>query len=938
MRSLLLVFTSLCVVSLLALGASFVWWRGDAPPPLLPQEDPVTADASLDGEAEVATIATADAADGERDAAIADDQADGEQREAVDELDPEVGPRVQVVRGQPPLPVAEATVYFISEAEARRRLPDAEQIPQAAWPERVGQRLVTDATGAVTLPPTRAPWLVSAALGDEFAFGQARSTRRPTTLALQTDERVAVVVTWPDGAPAPGVPVTFAHQWKDQRSEQLFRTTTDARGRALLPHFQILRPPPRNKQVETFAALLRLPAATPVGAPFEGRPAPKEAIALVAPWLGKVEVQLADQRGTPLLSPAQVWLVPDPPQAQDTLSKPEGPPLPVPRFETALREDKPASGAPVVFANVPVQTPVRISARFPYAGRMPSLSATGPEHVGESRRVELRLPDDRAVLAGRCRLDDGEPIATQKVSLILWREGSALGELFVETIDDGRFDLVAQARGGTTQDQAEFRWTRRDADRSVVYGVRVPIAPLVQGERRELGDLVFTPLPPLANGMVVDDLGAPVEGATVQLQAQRLEDGKESWRTVPGWTARTGEDGRFALFGDSPFGNLRLFADTGQHFGAATPLPPPGRPVRITIDRNGVLVGRVLLPGWVGDGMCELTVQPADPSLDERTRRRQAQRVQLGRARGGRFVVQPLRAGNYDVAVRMRNLPDPMLELSGIYVSPGTNRDGRLALIDLRQSIFRYRLQAVDGAGQRMNVNTPLLTRFLRADGSPGSAGFRFQRGRAEVVTAQSLLEFVAFAPGCPPTVVTLPPGDHSIMLQQQLPAVLTLPGARQLCGPQRLVRVSTILTGATGFPESLSGLDQRSGERFAFPRWELGKSSGAWLEGSDTVQVPLALSGEYEVVLRVHATDSPRSPQASVPLGNHMLRVGGADTVRIPLDAEKVLAAIQQVDEQQRAAIERARQQTEQRAQRGPQNTGRQNGPTNPGPPRRGR
>ena len=912
MRAPLLVLTSLCVVSLLALGASLVWSRAESPPPEWPDEDPVATDAMAHQDGETATLVTADA-EGEAAQSTAEDATEAGQREAVDELDPQVGPKVVVLRGQ--MPVPEATVYFVTESLARRRLPDAELWPQAAWPERIGQRLVTDAAGAVTLPTTREPWLVSAVSGDDFAFGQARSTRRPTTLTLERDERVVVTAAWPDGSPAPSLPVSLTHQKSgngQSAANQLFRTATDARGRAEVPHFQLLRPAPLgNGETETFLAVLRLPTLDPTGARFEGRPAPEEAIHLVAPWLGRIEVQLADQRGTPLLSAAQLWLGPDSP----TESPPGSQSLPVPRFETALRADKPAGEGPVAFDHVPVGGPVRISARFPYAGRMPSLAAVGPDQRGATRKVELRLPEDRAVVAGRCTLDDGRPIASQKVSMIVWRDGRALGELFADTIADGRFDVVSQPRGGSPQDVAEFRWTRREADVATVYGVRIAVPPLAAGERRDLGDLVFTPLPPLATGQVVDDRGEPVDGASVQLQAQRLEDGKESWPAVAGWTARTAADGSFALFGDRPIGSLRLFADTGEHFGASTPLPPPGRPVRITIDRNGVLTGRVLLPGWVGEGMCELTVRPADPSLDDRMRDRQIQRVALGRGRGGRFVVQPLRTGNHDVAVRMRNLPDPIFELQGLYVSPGTNRDARLALLDLREAIFRYRLTAVDGVGQRLAIDTPLLTRFLRADGSPGSAGFRFQKGRAEVITAQPLLEFVAFAPGCPPTITTLPPGDHMLTLQRQQPAVLTLPGARQLCGPQRLVRVSTIMTGNTGFPESLSGLDQRSGERFAFPRWELGKSSGAWLQGSDTVEVPLAFSGEYEVVLRVHATDDPRSPQASVSLGNHHLQVGAVmQTVRVPLDAEKVLAAILQVDERQRVA----QQQAELRAQQG--------------------
>ena len=159
------------------------------------------------------------------------------------------------------------------------------------------------------------------------------------------------------------------------------------------------------------------------------------------------------------------------------------------------------------------------------------------------------------------------------------------------------------------------------------------------------------------------------------------------------------------------------------------------------------------------------------------------------------------------------------------------------------------------------------------------------------------------FGRGLQPSRLLLGPGDHDVFLQQVRPALLTLPGARALCGPQRRIRVSVVLTDSTGYPEALGGIDQRTGERFSFARWDLGKSSGAWLEHIDTVEVPLMKSGKYEVILRVHATESERSPQASVSLGTFDLRVDSPSMVPItvPVDAGLVQQAIAGLE--QRAA-----------------------------------
>jgi hypothetical protein len=112
---------------------------------------------------------------------------------------------------------------------------------------------------------------------------------------------------------------------------------------------------------------------------------------------------------------------------------------------------------------------------------------------------------------------------------------------------------------------------------------------------------------------------------------------------------------------------------------------------------------------------------------------------------------------------------------------------------------------------------------------------------------------------------------------------------------------VSVLLQGDTGLPGSLNGIDQRTGQQFGFQRWDLGRTSGAWLGVHDTVEVPLLQSGRYEVLLRPHAGDSERTPQGQVSLGMHELRIDSAtwDAVRVPVDAMALTAALQQLDQQ---------------------------------------
>jgi len=686
----------------------------------------------------------------------------------------------------------------------------------------------------------------------------------------------------------------------ESESAVLWQGRTGADGQASCRHFQLVRPDAGDSRKERFAAMLAMPLPSPAVATFAGRPAQREPVRLQVPPHTRVLVQLTDHRGAPLLSPAAVALWTE--RGRDFAL-----PFPVPGWLDRPRADKPAGDAPVVFPFVGSNTPVRAGARFAHERRGAVSESRWTTPDPEPLALPLPLAPELALLAG-CVVGPGQrPFGPAAIAACVWRREGPVVQAAVHTLADGRFDLVQRPLPGAAELWLELRAELPGAaPPPAEIGARVHYQALQPGERRELGTIVLGDLPPLCSGVVVDDLGAPVADAQLKLQRREMppnapgrppEAQRDPWQDLPLLATRSDADGLFSIGGELPRGDLRVLADTGRHFADSAPVRLPGQQVRIVLQRNGVLRGRVLLPEWIPDGSVTLTLRPFDPAL----RARDTKSIGLQRRGGGRFTLEPLRPGRYDAVVAVRNLPEPLCVLADLFVTPGETRDGRLRPLDLRQSLFRYRLRAVGPGGRPLPVDGPIVARLRRPDGGPAFAGFRWQRGRAELITGSSLAELVAFGARCEPTALTFGPGDHDVYLRQVQPALVAVPGVRALCGPTRRVRLSVVFTGDTGLPQWLQGQDQRTGEQFSFPRWELGQSNGAWIEQSETVEVPIVRSGKYEVVLRLHATDSERSPQASVPLGVHELRVdsGLLVPVTIPVDPQKVQKALDSLQRQ---------------------------------------
>lgn len=923
----------------LAGGLGAFWWLepADAPPPAAGaravDEHAAPADPGAPAEASLPPFdehVPAAAVEADADPEPAAERSDG----ALAEPGP-VGARVVVVRGAPPVPVAGAELFFLGERDLERTnrgQPFA--IDRFEGPERFGQRRVADANGEVRLPAVRDRLLCAARADGEFGFAIAHPRARELTIALAPDEQIVVEATFAGGGPAE-VPIAIVQQQvaadDRQRGEAnaIWSGATGRDGRARVRHFQLLRADPpggpgqpdgRAPTDERFAAIAKVPCDPPVFAEFAGRPAIAEPVRLVLPPLGRLEVTLVDHQGRRLLSPALVGF-------GTRGGGFDGTPLRVNRWLTSQRADKPAGDRPVMLPFAPVDQPVMVYARYPDERRAArSAPLSGPTKPGDTLAIAVPLLPEHTVLAGRLLLAERRPLADGRAEASLWRGDRLLRTLTVRTIADGRFDVVLTGDGDATPCQLDVRLSpspSAEGASGATLGARVPLPPWPPGQRVELGDLVLAPLPQVVHGVVVDDRGEAVPDASVAvLQAppdtagndEAARRGREPWRAVPGLAATTDAAGAFAIDGYWPPGALRVRADTNLHFAAAVPLAAPGQYLRVRIDRNGILRGRVLLPGFVPDGAVTLTMRPFDETLRETATRQ----TQLQNRRGD-FVLEPLRPGRFDLLVTLRNLPEPLAVVPDVFVLPGATDEPRLSPLDLSDALFRYRLRAVDPSGEPMALDGPIHARLFAADGRVADAGFRWRGGRAELITAQPLVELTFFGRGFEPLRAQFGPGEHDVWLRPLQPALVQVPGARALCGPTRKVRISVVLQGDTGYPASLGGIDQRTGERFGFPRWDLGRSSGAWLERDDVVSIPLLRPGRYDVVLRAHATDSVETPQVSVSLGSHELPLDGTVVV-VPVDAQAVVDALQRVDQQfqQRLAQQQQQPPTSSRAGRG--------------------
>jgi hypothetical protein len=200
----------------------------------------------------------------------------------------------------------------------------------------------------------------------------------------------------------------------------------------------------------------------------------------------------------------------------------------------------------------------------------------GPTKPGETRAVQLVVPPMPATqrLRGRILDEKGDPLAGTTVE-VLWNSDTtrvsrrALGQ--GTTGSDGRLEVqIDEFAGGRFEEEFE-PWLeaivpRADGDGILASGmIALPKTNEIGGG--DFGDIRVHPSPRFASGLVVDDAGAPVEGAAIEVSVYPRPTGGISGLsgdfTDRMLTATTKADGRFTLWGDPPDGEISISASPG---------------------------------------------------------------------------------------------------------------------------------------------------------------------------------------------------------------------------------------------------------------------------------------------------------------------------------------------------------------------------------------
>ena len=587
------------------------------------------------------------------------------------------------------------------------------------------------------------------------------------TLVLAPDADVPVLVVNAAGEPLEGVPVGLARrthlrgQAGTMSLNFLGVVTTDVQGACLLRHVRWLAAL-SGQQGEILvgpAVLLRSRSDRNV----DLQDLPSEPVRLVLPPTGSLDLRVLDADGGQNRAPTDVRLVIDPSPGRE-------------RTPEELHEQLRFSESGVVHVNLTDGV-----ARLPFVGLDLPLIAEAREAeptqstFGHGRSPRSSSGDEELILepmitateiVGVLHTNEGLPIAKRSIHVSISFRGQLERngvELETTTAANGRFRVNI--------DDEHFRiWNRTQTHhlRVSVSGAN-PLERLVaEAElpgspsrgRNDLGVLLCAIDSPLFRGHAEDESGAPV-----QLSAKSLEvligaqSGPRTYRLVnQGQVFVAGNE--FAFFApdqglSAEFGETFLLSGTvdGRPWVRREVLPGPSDVV-LVFERGAQLTGSVVMAGDDKPIWHSVDFYCLDAAGIER---------RYGRATfllDGSFVVKGLPAKPGRFEIRGPNSREPVVTIEHVLpVFDGETGDSRLAGIDLRVAQYDYKLEIVDQEGR------PVEGVSLEAEGY-SEPQVPYEAGRLVLRTKQSLLVAVLRAPGMLTQHLSLPPGEHQLVME----------------------------------------------------------------------------------------------------------------------------------------------------------------------------
>lgn len=512
---------------------------------------------------------------------------------------PADGAPVKVVDAATRKPVAGALVTWFSQSTGSD---SGELVPEPQLLElrrRFGMSVRTGTDGVTKVGSFR--WLV-ASDGTRYAGASHAVKGQTLVLELKPSRSVLVATVDRDGKPVGGVPIALRSREHGRGARDEWLTATGADGRVSIAPLDLFATFHAEALREIWIAV-DAPLAAPLNRSFTLAEIPAQPIEFEMPPTGRMVIDVVDAQGRPdeTLGAKTVRARYD---FDPERAAPENAGARWPAVEWFVWDDRSHHELPHVETGLRVV----VSAR-----RRNDMTATsivdGPKSAGETVAVRLVIPDPESV-SGRILDEKGDPIANQEVTLFVMEKSNRLRRRsFAKgtTDADGRLHAAISIHLRPSGDDKWMRFLEPTVHRSDGKGVlasaliELPNAKWL--ESRDFGEVRVHPSPLFAKGVVDDDAGAPVAGASLSLTALPTESFTGSYltRSDDVLRSRSSADGTFEIWGEAPNGELHLSASVNPE-DRATPLMASDRvefkagaaDLRLVLWRAGTVTSRVV--------------------------------------------------------------------------------------------------------------------------------------------------------------------------------------------------------------------------------------------------------------------------------------------------------------------------------------------------------
>lgn len=689
--------------------------------------------------------------------------------------------RIRTVERDSGRPVADAQVWIVPWAEVVERdhydgMGDSFDIEAAV--AALGSALHTDDQGELRLPVSDEYTLAVARHGKLFGRATNKVGSGETwEIPLLIDRSITIQTVTEGGEPIAGIPVAIAQcDPGSSPDSQWWAHTRGEEGQITLHHVDHTLEWDLQTGV-TWSATLATPWPDPPTVHLDPRDLPTEAVRLVVGAGGRVTVRIEDEQGEPL--PAG-WIY---------LSEVRAHRDAVGRSTRPMRHNRYDREGRANYENVAPGLELRAGVSPPGYRRQERLFRS-PVAPGEETIVEFSFSERYPVITATLVDPTDTPLARRAIDVQARLVGAGENDNALtgrsRTDAEGGFSESLSTSDASDAFQ-EIAFTTDEAYEGETLAATVRVTDPPPDGVYDLGRVVLEPPPVVLSGRVVDARGEPIfwAGISVKRMTGTNGVGGPAYYWVPEWHTQTRQDGSFQLTGDHGPGDYRLLVD-GDRDGYLNqddiPFQPGTHGLEIVLHQAGGLEGSLCLPEDVPPSWLRVSLNRED--LAEGSRREG-----VIPHPDGKFFLQDLAPGEFDVTVFLPAWPEPLVCITDVWVEGGVTRAApRLTNLDLTAAIHRLDLELRDPEGAPVPIG---CIAFWSPDGSESRVAFT--NGAASLITPTPTANVEVIAPGFRPRRVDGARDGMRIDLERGIPVRLKLPDGFDLPDPPTRLSVELV-------------------------------------------------------------------------------------------------------------------------------------------------